>query len=159
MFFDDIKTLYDVDESGRVSVEQTYSDYRKGGRAALDSLAYLPLQDLKVIDLDTAKPLPVQRSGRAASVALEVPIENEHQSAHLKITGTLPSGVARVTNGELVFSAPLHGLRNTILLPAGWEISGVSQSGTIGNYRGRPFVALVNLNAENQYSVTIHARK
>jgi hypothetical protein len=159
MFFDDIKTLYDVDESGRVSVEQTYSDYRKGGRAALDSLAYLPLQDLKVIDLDTAKPLPVQRSGRAASVALEVPIENEHQSAHLKITGTLPSGVARVTNGELVFSAPLHGLRNTILLPAGWEISGVSQSGTIGNYRGRPFVAFVNLNAENQYSVTIHARK
>jgi hypothetical protein len=159
MFFDDIKTLYDVDESGRASVEQTYSDYRKGGRAALDSLAYLPLQDLKVIDLDTAKPLPVQRSGRAASVALEVPIENEHQSAHLKITGTLPSGVARVTNGELVFSAPLHGLRNTILLPAGWEISGVSQSGTIGNYRGRPFVAFVNLNAENQYSVTIHARK
>jgi hypothetical protein len=159
MFFDDIKTLYDVDESGRVSVEQTYSDYRNGGRAALDSLAYLPLQDLKVIDLDTAKPLPVQRSGRAASVALEVPIENEHQSAHLKITGTLPSGVARVTNGELVFSAPLHGLRNTILLPAGWEISGVSQSGTIGNYRGRPFVAFVNLNAENQYSVTIHARK
>jgi hypothetical protein len=159
MFFDDIKTLYDVDESGRASVEQTYSDYRKGGRAALDSLAYLPLQDLKVIDLDTAKPLSVQRSGRAASVALEVPIENEHQSAHLKITGTLPSGVARVTNGELVFSAPLHGLRNTILLPAGWEISGVSQSGTIGNYRGRPFVAFVNLNAENQYSVTIHARK
>src|SRR6476659_7861377 len=50
MFFDDVKTLYDLDapESGRVKVEQTYSDYRKGATATLDALAYLPLQDLKV---------------------------------------------------------------------------------------------------------------
>ena len=50
MFFDDIKTLYDLDapETGRIAVEQTYSDYRKGDRARLDSLGYLPLQDLKV---------------------------------------------------------------------------------------------------------------
>src|SRR3954453_4752241 len=43
MFFDDMKTLYDLDapETGRVAVEQTYSDYRKGERAALDSLSYL----------------------------------------------------------------------------------------------------------------------
>ena len=158
MFFDDIKTLYDIGDDGRVTVEQTYSDYRKGGRATLDSLAYLPLQDATVIDLDTAKPLPMSRSGRSASVALDVPIENDRQSAHLKLTGTLPSGVARISGGELVFSARLHGLRNTILLPAGWEISGVSQSGTLGSTRGRPFVALVNLNAENNYPVTIRAR-
>ena len=158
MFFDDVKTLYDVDESGRVSVEQTYSDYRKGARASLDFLSYMPLDDLKVVDLDTAKPLTVQRSGKTASVPLEVAIDNDRQSAHLKVTGTL-TGVARVSNGEIVFTAPLHGLRNTILLPAGYEVSGVSQSGTIGTYRGRPFVALVNLNAENRYSVTIRARK
>ena len=158
MFFDDVKTLYDVDESGRVSVERTYSDYRKGTTASLDFLSYMPLADLKVIDLDTAKPLSVHRNGKTASVPLDVPIENDRQSAHLKVTGTL-TGVARVTNGEVVFTAPLHGLRNTILLPAGYEIRAVSQSGTIGTYRGRPFVALVNLNAENRYSVTIRARK
>jgi hypothetical protein len=47
MFFDDIKTLYDLDapETGRIAVEQTYSDYRKGDRARLDSLGYLALQD------------------------------------------------------------------------------------------------------------------
>ena len=45
------------------------------------------------------------------------------------------------------------------LLPAGWEISAVSQSGTIGTSQGRPFVAFVNLNAENNYAVTIRARK
>jgi len=39
MFFDDIKTLYTLDqpETGKVSVEQTYSDYRKGKTAKLDS--------------------------------------------------------------------------------------------------------------------------
>src|SRR5580765_3129547 len=49
VFFDDIKTLYDLDapETGRVRVEQTYSDYRKGDKAKLDSLAYLPLENLR----------------------------------------------------------------------------------------------------------------
>jgi adenosine deaminase len=46
-----------------------------------------------------------------------------------------------------------------VLLPAGWEVAGVSQSGTIGIYQGRAFVSLINLNSENQYRVTIHARK
>jgi hypothetical protein len=35
----------------------------------------------------------------------------------------------------------------------------VSQSGTVGVYEGRAFVALINLNAENQYRVTIRARR
>ena len=161
MFFDDIKTLYDLDapETGRMVVEQTYSDYRLGDRARLGSLDYLPLQDLKVVDLDTARPLtPVkQRSG--TFVKLDVPIENDRQSAHLKITGTLrASGYAAVA-GELVFQRTLRGLRNTVLLPAGWEVSGVSQSATIGTYDGRTFVALINLNAENSYKVTIRARR
>ena len=65
MFFDDVKTLYDLEdpETGRIAVEQTYSDYRKGERARLDSLGYLPLQDLKVIDLDTAKTLTTRKVG------------------------------------------------------------------------------------------------
>src|SRR3954464_3842038 len=67
MFFDDVKTLYDLGapETGTVSVEQSYSDYRKGERARLDSLSYLPLQDLKVVDLDTAKELTPKRQGTA----------------------------------------------------------------------------------------------
>jgi 2-keto-3-deoxy-L-rhamnonate aldolase RhmA len=59
----------------------------------------------------------------------------------------------------LVFDRTLRGLRNTVLLPAGWEVTAVSQSGTIGTYQDRAFVALINLNAENSYKVTIHARK
>jgi hypothetical protein len=160
MFFDDIKTLYDLDtpESGRIHVDQSYSDYRKGATARLDSLKYLPLQDLAVIDLDTAKPFTVTKTAAAATVKLAVPIVDEKQSAHIKITGTLAPGYT-VTNGDLVFDRTVHGLRNTVLLPAGWEVSAVSQSGTIGTHEGRTFVALINLNAENSYRVVIHARK
>ena len=69
VFFDDVKTLYDLGapETGSIRVEQTYTDYRKGDSAALDSLSYLALADVSVIDLDTAKKLtPV---GRAAARA------------------------------------------------------------------------------------------
>ena len=163
MFFDDIKTLYDLDapETGRIAVEQIYSDYRKGDRARLDSLAYLPLQDLVVVDLDTAKPFTPVREGRATFVKLEVPITSDRQSAHLKITGTLKASGYTLVRGELVFQRTLKGLRNTVLLPKGWEVSGVSESATIGTERatGRAFVSLINLNAQNSYRVTIRARK
>ena len=161
MFFDDVKTLYDLEapESGRVKVEQTYSDYRKGATAKLDSLGYLPLQGLKVVDLDTAKTFTPIRAGAATAVKLDVPITDDKQSAHLQITGTVSDGSYKATKGELVFERTLHGLRNTVLLPAGWEVSAVSQSGTIGTFEGRQFVALINLNAENNYKVTIRAVK
>jgi hypothetical protein len=162
MFFDDVKTLYDLDapspgggQAGRVRVEQTYSDYRKGASAKLDALGYLSLQDLKVIDLDTAKALSVS----ASTARLDVPIADDKQSAHLKITGTVADGSYHVSDGELIFERTLHGLRNTVLLPAGWDVTGVSQSGTVGTYQNRAFVALINLNAENQYRVRIAARK
>jgi hypothetical protein len=163
MFFDDIKTLYDLDapETGRIVVEQTYSDYRKGERARLDSLAYLPLQDLKVIDLDTAKPFTPVKEPKGTFVKLDVPITSERQSAHIRITGTLKASGYTVVGGQLVFQRMLKGLRNTVLLPKGWDVAGVSESGTIGTERasGRAFVSLINLNAENSYRVTIRGRK
>jgi len=163
MFFDDIKTLYDLDapETGRIAVEQTYSDYRKGERARLDSLGYLALQDVKAIDLDTAKPFTPVKEAKGTFVKLDVPITSDRQSAHIRITGTLKASGYTVVNGELVFQRTLKGLRNTVLLPKGWEVSGVSESATIGTERasGRAFVALINLNADNSYKVTVRARK
>ena len=161
VFFDDVKTLYDLDtpESHRITVDQSYSDYRMGGKATLDSLSYLPLQNLKVTDLDTAKTLQPVKSAAATTVALDVPITSDKQSAHLRLTGTLTDPGYTVEGGDLVFSRAMKGLRNTVLLPAGWEVAEVSQSGTIGRYNGRAFVALINLNAENQYTVRIRARR
>ena len=161
MFFDDVKTLYDLEspESGRVKVEQTYSDYRKGSRAQLDTLVQLPLQDLKVIDLDTGKAFSTAKDGSATFVKLDLPIVDDRQSAHLKLTGAFRDPGYRVIGDELIFDRTLYGLRNTVLLPAGWEVSAISQSGTIGTYEGRTFVALINLNGENNYRMTLRARK
>jgi len=161
MFFDDVKTIYDLGapESHQITIDQSYSDYRKGATAKLDSLSYLPMADVKVTDLDTAKTLPVTRSGNASSVALEVPITNDKQSAHLRLVGTLTDPGYTIDKGDLVFSRTMKGLRNTVLLPAGYEVSAVSQSATVGQYTGRAFVALINLNAENQYAVKIRAAK
>src|SRR5215212_6589478 len=161
MFFDDVKTLYDLEapEAGRVKVEQTYSDYRKGARAQLDTLAQLPLQDLKVTDLDTARQFSTAKDGAATFVKLDLPITDDKQSAHIKITGTFRDPGYKAMGDELIFDRTLYGLRNTIILPAGWELSALSQSGTIGTYEGRTFVALINLNGENNYRMTLRARK
>lgn len=161
VYFDDVKTLYDLGatDTHTIAVDQSYSDYRKGGRATLDALGYLPLRDLKVTDLDTAKVLPTSRSGPTTTAALDVPIENDRQSAHLRLTGTLIDPTYTLDRGDLVFARTMKGLRNTVLLPAGYEVSAVSQPATIGTYEGRTFVALINLNAENQYTVRIRARR
>ncbi|MEO6238326.1 MAG: hypothetical protein ABIQ52_15110, partial [Vicinamibacterales bacterium] len=105
MFFDDVKTLYDLDapETGRIAVQQTYSDYRKGTRARLDSLAYLPLQDLAVVDLDTAKPFSLVKEATATFVTLDIPIIDDKQSTHIRITGTLKASGYTLVNGELIF--------------------------------------------------------
>jgi hypothetical protein len=161
MFFDDVKTLYDLEapETGRVNVEQIYSDYRKGDRARLDSLTYLDLADAKVVDLDTMHELTVTKERGARFARLEVPIVDERQSAHLRITGMLAAHGYTLVRDELVFQRTLKGLRNTVLLPKGWDVSAVSQSGTIGSRDGRAFVSLINLNAENSYRVTIRGRR
>jgi hypothetical protein len=161
MFFDDVKTLYDLDQpqTHSIRVEQIYSDYRKGERLPLELLGYAPLTDLNVIDLDTAQPLSTSKNGTSTVVKLEVPITNDKQSAHLKVTGKLDDPGYKISNDVLTFDRTMKGLRNTILLPAGWEVTSLSQSGTVGIYQGRAFVALVNLNAENSYRVALTAKK
>src|SRR5215475_12015725 len=85
MFMDDVKTLYDLDdpETHSFKVEQIYSDSRKGAKAKLDALSYLAITNPNVIDLDTAKPLPVSKEGSAMVAKLEVPITDDKQSAHI----------------------------------------------------------------------------
>ncbi|MEP6781147.1 MAG: hypothetical protein ABJC26_14725, partial [Gemmatimonadaceae bacterium] len=160
MFFDDVKTLYDLADpiTHKMKVEQTYSDFRKGSKLSVELLSYAPLKNATVVDLDTAKPLTTSKQGTATMVKLEVPIENDKQSAHLRVNGSLTDVRYAVVNGELRFSRQMKGLRNTILLPVGWEVSSISQSGTVGVYQGRAFVALVNLNSENGYKVAITGR-
>ncbi|HEX7138930.1 MAG TPA: hypothetical protein VF219_13815 [Vicinamibacterales bacterium] len=161
MFLDDVKTIYDLDqpETHRIRVDQAYSDNRIGSRPRLELASQLHLRELKVVDLDTAHELPITQDGSATFARLELPIANDQQSAHLRITGVLEDPRYTLDRGDLVFDRALRGLRNTVLLPPGWDVSSVSQSATLGMYEGRQFVALINLNAENKYVVQIRARK
>jgi hypothetical protein len=161
MFLDDVKTLYDLDQpdTHAIRIEQIYSDGRKGETLPLDLLAYAPLQPFTVTDLDTGKPLTTSASGGKTMVRLAVPIVNDRQSAYLEVEGTLHDAGYTVANGTLTFDRTMKGLRNTIILPPGWQVSSVSQSATIGLYQGRVFIALINLNSENSYRVRITASK
>ncbi len=158
---DDVRTLYDLDspESLSVHVDRRYTEYRKGPTAKLETLADLPVQELKVIDLDTAKEFTPMGTGASATIKLDVPIVDEKQSAHIKITGVLKDRGYRMEDRNLVFDRKLTGVRNTVILPAGWEVESVSQPGTIGMSRGRIFIAFINIDAESSYQVTIRARK
>lgn len=154
---DDTKTLYDLDapDSHLFKIEQTYSERHKGKAVKLPMAEYAKgIANLTVTDLDTAETLPVENG----TVKLPLPIENDRQSAHLKVGGSVRDSSYRLDRDELVFEGTLHGLRNTILLPAGWELSAVSQPANAGNYRGRSFVALVNIEGKDSSGLVIRAR-
>jgi hypothetical protein len=117
------------------------------------------VQDLEVVDLDTGRALTVTKADGKVTAALELPIANDKQSAHLRLTGTIVDPAYTLENEQLVFTRTLKGLRNTVLLPAGWTVTSVSQSATIGTYERRTFLAFINLNAENEYVVRIRASR
>ena len=87
-----------------------------------------------------------------ASVAIKTQVDTTITAVHFRDGAT-------VQKGDLLFTLPVYGLRNTVLLPQGWEVSTISQSGTIGSYRNRVFVSFINLNSENNYRITIRARR
>ena len=141
MFFDDVKTLYDLDqpETHAIRVEQIYSDFRKGAELPVDLLGYARAQGrAPCIDLDTAMPLATSKRGNATLVQLDVPITDDKQSAHLKVNGTLDDPGYYVANGVLTFDRTVKGLRNTILLPAGWDVTSVSHPERSGCFRVAP---------------------
>ena len=102
------------------------------GRDGHARLAVLPAARAAAGDRSRhrASALTPVKTGAATTVALDVPITNDKQSAHLRITGTLTDPAYTIDRGDLVFARTLKGLRNTVLLPAGWEVSEVSQPAT-----------------------------
>ncbi|HXV62349.1 MAG TPA: hypothetical protein VEK15_16730 [Vicinamibacteria bacterium] len=158
--YDDGTTLFDLGDpkSHRFRVEHVSSDGRRGDHATIDVAGYLPLTDIVVVDLDTARLLETTEQGGATVAKLDVPIVDDRQSARLKVTGNVQEEAYRMESGNLVFETTLRGLRNTVLLPEGWEVSYVSQPGTIGRHGARAFVAFINIHAEDAMDLQIRAR-
>ena len=158
--FDETKTLYDLSDptTHRFAVEQTLSDSTRGSRVRIDLTGRLAIQSLEVIDLDTASRLETVTEAAMTYAKLAVPISNDKQSARLKVVGVVEDEAYRVVDKDLVFNGKLHGLRNTLLLPPGWEVSRISQPGTIGRHDGRAFVAFINIFDGEGIDVEIRAR-
>src|SRR5439155_4428141 len=103
-----------------------------------------------VVDVATARLLMPPKAGSTTTVKLDQSIADDKQSAYLNVSGTIADGSYKTvpgrdpgvnSSGELVFDRTLRGLRNTILLPDGWDVSAASQSGTTGTYQNRAFVS------------------
>ena len=141
MFFDDVKTLYDLEapEAGTRSRSSRPTATTARARRRTARLARLPAAaGSQGRSISTpAKPLPPakerQRDDRQARradrrrQAERAPQDHRHAEA-------IPA--IRSTNGELVFERTLHGLRNTVLLPAGWDVSARLAVGDDRHVRG-----------------------
>lgn len=157
--FDRGKTLYDLmaPDTHLMKVSLDYVEEQKGNRSR--AAAVEGLTEVEATNLDTAKPLKVVREASATFVLLERPIEKERQSAHIELAGKLSDPKYRVEEGELLFERTLKGVRNTVLLPAGWELTALSTPGTVDTDGGRTCVRFVNGRPEDEMRVSLRARK
>ena len=158
--FDEDKTLYDLaaPSTHRFRIEHTVVDSTPGADSRLDPV-FASLDELEVIDLDTAQILETNaREDGSTHVRRPLLITNPRQSVRLKLKGVAEDPGYRVEAGELVFARVLHGLRNTVWLPPGWEVSRISQPGTIGRHQDRVFVAFINILDVDGLDIEVRAR-
>jgi hypothetical protein len=159
--FDRTKTLYDLGppDTHAYTVSVDYVEEAKGDRSRLPIEP--GLQDLKVIDLDTGSALATETKDGLTFAVLAIPLVEERQSAHLKASGRTTNPGYRLEHEELVFSANLRGVRNTVLFPAGWEVTALTTPGTVATLKesGRVFVRVVNGRPEDSVPIALRARK
>jgi hypothetical protein len=141
------KTLYDLGDPAahRISVRHEYVETRLGARAPADFLARHRLAGVTVTDMDSGG--PVKLSGPAGRLLIELPvaIENDRQSAHLRITGGEQDPAYRIERDQLAWEKTLHEPRTTILLPAGWEPVTITTPATVTTTReGRVCLQVYN---------------
>ena len=160
------KIYYEVTET-RVGARYHFNQIREGSEAS----------DESVIDLATDKPLkfevvtgaqakidsPAENFGAAAKyikVFLAHPIP-EHGEYRLAIIKTYKDDKSYYTEGDqVIFKRPLGIPRDSIVLPAGYEIVSCSvATQVLRETDGRLKLAFVNPGSGGQLEVTIRAKK
>ncbi len=160
------KIYYEVTET-RVGARSHFNQIREGSEAS----------DESVIDLATGKPLKFEVV-TGAQAKLDSPAENFSPTAHyikvhlahpvaangeyrLAIIKTYKDDKSYYTEGEqIVFKRPLGIPRDSIVLPAGYEIISCSVAAQVlTEADGRLKLAFVNPGSGGQLEVTIKARR
>ena len=133
MFFDDIKTLYDL--ACRRRHDRRGADLQRlsQGRQGDARHAGLPAAEgSEGLDLDTAKALHAGEGRRNGTVVkLDVPIMNDKQSAHLRITGTLMTAATRSSTASSCSSGRCTGCATRCCCPR----AGTSRRLAVGDDR------------------------
>lgn len=159
--FNNDETLFDLGDPNAhaYSVTHDYTEYAVGNRSALKLLENTPLESLAVRDLDSGKALRTEKQGTATVALLEDPVANAKESARVRVTGKRTDANYKIESGELVWEQSFKAVRNTVLLPAGWNVVAVSAPATIHpQANGRMGVHFVNTRAEDM-KVQIRARE
>src|SRR5205809_1177499 len=160
------KIYYEVTET-RAGARFHFNQIREGSEAS----------DESVIDLATGKPLKFEVV-TGAQAKTDSPVENFSATAHyikvflahpvptsgeyrLEIIKTYKDDKSYYTEGDqIIFKRPLGIPRNSIILPAGYEIVSCSVATQVLMEKdGRLKLAFVNPGSGGQLEVTIKARK
>jgi len=159
------KIYYEVTET-RVGARYHFNQIREGSEAS----------DESVLDLATGKPLKFEVV-TGAQAKIDSPAENfsaaakyikvflahpiaERGEYRLAIIKTYKDDKSYYTEGDqVVFKRPLGIPRDSVVLPAGYEIVSCSVATQVLSTDGRLKLAFVNPGSGGQLEVTIRARK
>ena len=139
------KVLFELEASGSISFRLELVKYAGGGLIALP--LFCNVADAKAFDMDLGRALairPPAQAGHVPTVAIDPPT-SERGTAHISVTGTLRDPNYRVgpvgVSWERAFIEP----RVTIVLPAGFELTGARMPVTTGTLPdGRMYIQVVN---------------
>jgi len=143
------KIYYEVTET-RVGARYHFNQIREGSEAS----------DESVIDLATGKALNFSATAHYIKVFLAHPVPGSGEY-RLAIIKTYKDDKSYYTEGDrIVFKRPLGIPRDSIVLPAGYEIVSCSvATQVLKESDGRLKLAFVNPGSGGQLEVTISARK
>lgn len=160
--FDFSKTMYELGDPQTQTVQVTheYLERQPGARSRLAFLDTYALADPRAIDVDTGKPMKTVKDGSSAYAELETPIAGDQQSARIRVSGTVKDTQYTATGSQLAWERTLREPRNTIILPAGWDVTAVSVPATVMTQQdGRVVVQIYSPRPGDALKVAIRATK
>lgn len=158
--FDFSKTLFDLGDpqTHTIKITHEYVDTRPGSRSHVAFLETTPLGDPIVTNVDTGKRLTTAKEPSSVFAVLETPITGENQSARLRVAGTLVDPAYTIDGGQLAWEHTFREPRNTIVLPAGWDVTAVSMPATVATQQdGRVVIQIYSARPDDAIKVAFRA--
>lgn len=158
--FFNVETLYDLQNPAthKIRVVHDYTEHQSGHRSRIQLLSEEPLEELSVLSLDSGTTLKTEKQGMSAYAHLETPLM-DGQTARLRVHGVVTDPGYRTEEQEMVWDRTFSTLRNTVLLPLGWELVSMPTPGVVSTDKdGRVSLHWVNPRTDPM-RVTFRAKR